>query len=193
MKKILKKVFFVAIVSAAVSTLTACEKTESYNDLLTKEENAVNWFLAGEEVCNEIPADSVFQVGEDAPYYKMDEDGAVYMKVLKVGSEPKPKKGDAVYFRYAFKNILDMHSGLNPAWAGNSVDLNGSIGARYFIFEEMQYTQTSEYGTGIQLPMQYFGTDTEVMLVVKSTRGFYSYQARCVPILYKIRYFSAAY
>ena len=192
----IRKISHIAMsLSALLFTLGlgSCQEYESYNDLLQKEEKAVNWYLAGEEIELDIPENDNFEVGENAPFYRMKDDGSVYMKVLKKGTQPKPEKGDAVYFRYSFKNIEDMWSGLNPAWSGNSIDLNGSIGARYFIFEEMQYKDTYEYGYGIQLPMKYLGLDSEVMLVVKSTQGFYGNQAKCVPVLYRVRYFAPQY
>ena len=68
-----------------VLLLTACKDTKSYSELLNDEEKAVNSFLAHQKVINEIPADTVFETGSDAPYYKIDEDGDIYMQVIKPG------------------------------------------------------------------------------------------------------------
>ena len=85
----------------ASSAFTACSDDETYAELLQKENMNVNRFLADHRVINEIPADTVFETGEDAPYYRLDEDGNLYMQVLDAGT-----KGDTVeyneliYFRF---------------------------------------------------------------------------------------------
>ena len=65
--------------------ISACSKSKSYSELLRTEEKAVNWFMAQHEIVSSVPEDSVFEVGKDAPYYRMDEEGYVYMQVLKTG------------------------------------------------------------------------------------------------------------
>lgn len=70
-------VFFIAFCS--------CDDNKSYADLLEDETKAVNSFLADQCVIDKIPADSNFVVGPDAPYYKMDEEGDVYMQVINKG------------------------------------------------------------------------------------------------------------
>ena len=104
-----------SFVAAVVMALffASCSKTESYTDLLKKEQKASNWFLAQHKVCNEIPSDSVFQTGPDAPYYKMDDDGYVYMQVV-TALPPKdrelPSSGEPVYFTYTRWNIETMYT-----------------------------------------------------------------------------------
>ena len=74
--------FSLAAVVLAGLVFSSCDDKQSYSDLLKKEQKVSNWFLAQHRVCNEIPADSIFEVGENAPFYRLDDDGYVYMQVL---------------------------------------------------------------------------------------------------------------
>ena len=66
-----KKVVVLASLVAAF-LMSSCNKNESYADLLNKERHAANAYLANCRVVNEIPKDTVFEVGNDAPYYRLD-------------------------------------------------------------------------------------------------------------------------
>ena len=79
--KILRNIALAAISLAALA-FTACDDTKSYAELLTDETHYVNAYLANQRVVASIPADTVFETGPDAPYYRLDEDGNLYMQVL---------------------------------------------------------------------------------------------------------------
>lgn len=181
------------IVSAG---LTSCSDSESYSDLLRDETRAVNWFLARQHVETEIPADSVFVSGEDAPYYKMDEEGHLYMQVINPGSATsRAVKGQMVYFLYDAKNILQMEQTgkLDVEGYGNANNL-ASVGPTSFEFGNTLLSSTTKYGTGIQVPLEYLGYDCEVNLVLKSYVGFAeANQGTCIPYLMNVRYFKAEY
>lgn len=174
------------------SLLFSCSKTESYSEMLREEEHAVNWWLAQHKVTVDIPADSVFEIGPDAPFYKLDEDGNVYMQVIDPGSSTRPIKGDKVYFRYMRTNINFLYNGLTVSPEGNAENL-GQIGPTAFIFQNYDLTSTLKYGEGIQQPLFYLGYDSEVNLVLKSYTGFSEDQSQCVPYIMNIRYFKAMY
>lgn len=179
---------------AAVISLSSCEKGESYADLLKKEEKAVNWYLSGESVAVEIPADSVFITGEDAPFYKMDEDGSVYMKVVNPGDlDDRPKNGDRVYFRYSRMNLRNLYEADIEQWVGNSSNLSGSTAPTSFILGNYTLSSSYQYGTGIQLPLKYLGYNSRVVLIIKAQSGFYAEQSQCLPFVYDIRYFKGIY
>ena len=185
-------VFFVASVLLAV--FSSCEKGESYADLLKKQEKAVNWYLSGEPVEIEIPTDSIFIEGEDAPFYKMDEDGTVYMRVIESGDlNDKPKSGDRVYFRYSRMNLRNLYEADIETWIGNASDLTGSTPSTSFIMDNYRLQSSFQYGTGIQLPLKYLGYNSRVRLVLKAASGFYSEQSQCLPFVVDVRYFRGVY
>lgn len=174
--------------------LGSCEKGESYADLLKKEEKAVNWYLSGEYVMTEIPADSVFITGEDAPFYKMDEDGSIYMKVIDPGDmDDRPENGDRVYFRYSRMNLRNFYEADLEQWIGNSSNLNNSTMATSFIKGNYTLSSSAQYGNGIQLPLDYLGYNSRVKLVLKASSGFYSEQSQCLPYVFDVRYFKGVY
>lgn len=178
---------FVTMLAATVS----CSKSESYSEMLRDEEKAVNWWLANHRVEASVPADSVFEIGEDAPFYKMDEDGYVYMQVINPGTDVRPVKNDRVYFRYMRANIRAMYEGGTVSWTGNSDNMDMSPTS--LIFGNYDLTSTSQWGEGIQVPLQYLGYDCEVNLVLKSYNGFTSDQSQCIPYVVNVRYFKAIY
>lgn len=176
--------------------LASCDKTESYSDLLKKEQKASNWFLAQQNVCNEIPADSVFIEGQDAPYYKMDEDGYVYMQVIKTGDRELPKSGATVYFTYTRWNIETMYLDNTlqiEATDGNQDNFINYVGNTYFIFNNYSVASSAEFGSGMQLPLSYLGYNSEVNILLKSYYGFSSDNTTCVPYLVNVRYFKSEY
>ncbi len=174
----------------------SCSKTESYSDLLKKEQKASNWFLAQQKVCNEIPADSAFLVGPDAPFYRMDPDGYIYMQVLKKGNGFFPTTGDQVYFTYTRYNIETMYvnNTLEVAGQGNQDNFLNTIGNTYFIYNDYSVSSSSRFfGSGIQTPISYLGYNSEVNIVLKSYYGFEAESTTCVPYLVNVRYFKSEY
>lgn len=172
----------------------SCEKGESYADLLKKEEHAVNWYLSGESVETKIPADSIFITGEDAPFYKMNEEGTVYMRVVDPGDmDDRPEKGDRVYFRFSRMNLRNFYEADYEQWSGNSNNLGNTNLSTSFIYGNYQLESSYRYGTGIQLPMDYLGYNSRVRLVLKAQAGFYSEQSQCLPFVVDVRYFHGNY
>ena len=106
----------------ALLLLTACDNDQSYADRLNEERNAVNAYLANHRVVMSIPEDSVFEVGENAPFYRIDTDGNVYMQVLNAGDRvnDKAKVGEPIYFRYSRYNLSVWYdSGEMTVYSGN--------------------------------------------------------------------------
>ena len=177
----------------------SCSKTESYSDLLKKEQKASNWFLAQHKVCNEIPADSVFISGPDAPYYKMDDDGYVYMQVV-TAKDPKerdiPVTGAQVYFTYTRWNIDTMYSSNSldiESTSGNQDNFLASAPDEYFIFNNYSVSSSVKYGSGMQIPVSYLGYNSEVNILLKSYNGWLADNTLCIPYKVNIRYFKAEY
>lgn len=175
--------------------LTSCDDTESYSDLLKEEQKVSNWFLAQHRVCNEIPSDSVFEVGENAPFYRIDPDGYIYMQVLKVGDRKIPASGDQVYFTFTRYNIQTMYdsNSLDVDGEGNQDDFLNSVGTTYFIFNNFSVSSSATFGSGIQKPLSYLGYDSEVNILLKSYYGFQADNTTCIPYLVNTRYFKGEY
>lgn len=188
------KISFGLLLLAGFMTVS-CEEGKSYSDLLKDEQKVSNWFLAQHRVCNEIPADSVFEVGEDAPYYRLDPDGYIYMQVLKVGDREIPRTGDQVYFTFTRYNIQTMYNenSLDVAGEGNQEDFVTSIGNTYFIYNNFSVKSSVKYGSGIQRPLSYLGYNSEVNIVLKSYYGFEEDNTTCIPYLVNTRYFKGEY
>lgn len=183
--------FLFALPALAIVLATAfssCNDQESYADLLEKERKACNSFLADHRVENSIPADSVFEVGPDAPYYRIDEEGFLYMQVLNPGNkEDKAKYDDLIYFRFMRMSLTDLWEYKLEYWDGNADDMGTSPTS--FRFGNFSLSSTSQYGQGVQAPLTFLGIGCEVNLVVKSQYGLTDEIAYVTPFLYNIRYF----
>lgn len=193
------------------AALSGCDDNESFSDMLRDEEHACNWYLAQQNVETEIPADSVFTDLADVisahpglsreealrlvPYYRMDEDGYVYMQVVTPGEkEPKPEQGDKVYFRFSRRNINQLAEGRDVAADGNLNNVNSAIwGNTSFVFGNTVLTSSTQWGEGMQLPLTYLGYNSEVNLVLKSYMGFTMDQSTCQAYAVNVRYFKAEY
>ncbi len=182
------------LITLIVLNLSSCSKGKSYSELLREEEKACNWFLSNQRVETEIPADSILEVGPDAPYYKLDDDGYIYMQVIEPGdTTDMAKRGDIVYFRFTRWNIKWLYNGNEVAGSGNAEDLNSSLGPTSFVYDNYLVSSSSAYGSGIQQPLKFVGNASEVNLVLRSYYGFSTDQSECLPYLINIKYFKAEY
>lgn len=179
------------MLAAAGIGIVACSDSKSYSELLSDENHCVNAFLAEHRVVDGIPADSVFEVGVDAPYYAIDEDRNVYMQVLEKGDDERAQKDDKVYFRYIRYNLQNYVVGSDDnVGAGNAIDMTSQ--ATFFLFENQTVNESVQYGDGIQMPMKFLGYNCKVNLVVKSQAGPATDMGYVVPYLYTISYYKPA-
>ncbi len=190
MKKLCQLIPFLLFGIVVISIATSCSDDESYAQLLDDENKAVNAFLADQRVIGQIPADTVFEYGENAPYYKMDSDGNIYMQVINPGNreENKAENNELIYFRYMRYDLFYYSNGeFIMAGDGNAEDLDYIYTS--FRFENYTLSSSSQWGSGIQLPLYYLGIDCEVNLVIKSQYGVTDEISYVIPYLYNIRYF----
>jgi len=170
--------------------LTSCNEDQSYADRLNEERNAVNAFLANHRVVMSVPEDTVFEVGPDAPYYRIDADGNVYMQVLNAGDRvnDKAKKNEPIYFRYARYNLATWYA--NGIWSQADGNEN-TMDAVSCSFNYSDYTlpSSSQWGYGLQFPLLFLGVECEVNLVIKSQYGYTSEISYVQPFFYHVRYF----
>lgn len=142
-----------------------------------------------EEVLGRIMEELAADPAKDAPFYRMDEDGNVYMKVVRTGDmDNRPKYNDLVYFRFLRYNLAGYNDGVYPFPEGNATDVTYSESIRYGNY---QSSSSAAWGEGVQLPLNYLGYGCEVELVIRSQVGMSSEIASVVPYLYRIRYFKS--
>lgn len=179
------KIFHIVAAVFALAFLASCEDGKSYAELLNEQDRAVNNFLADQVVLLDIPEDTIFEVGEDAPYYRLDEDGSLYMQVLNAGTEGNDVvDNEQIYFRYTRYNLLAYANGKLPQGGGNNLSLKPS----WFRYNNFRIETSYQWGAGVQAPLEYLPVDCEVNLVVKSTQGTIDDQTDVVPFLYKLTY-----
>ena len=177
-------------VSAAAIAVTSCSDSKTYAELLSDENKYVNCYLADQRVSNEIPADSTFnfEVGENAPYYPLDEDHNVYMQVEELGTPGNFATDDQIiYFRFTRYALSSYDDGELPEGEGNEADM--SYANCWFRYNNYTLESTYQWGSGIQLPLALVPIDSKINLVVKSQYGVYDEMSYVVPYLYRIRYY----
>lgn len=169
------------------SSIVSCSDSKTYAELLTDENHYVNNFLADQKVINEIPDDTVFIYGEDAPYYRIDEDGNLYMQVINPGTKGNMAEyNEQLYVRFTRYNLAYYADGKLPAGEGNDNVLGGNYSFR---FKNYELNSSYSLGTGVQAPLLYLPVDAVVNIVIKSQFGMPSEMSYVVPFLYSIRYF----
>ncbi len=170
--------------------LSSCDDSKSYAELLTDEAHAINGFLANQNVILDLPKDDDFVTGPDAPYYRLDEEGNVYMQIVNAGDKNMMAKDDElIYFRFTRYNLYNYDAAKNElldGW-GNSDDL--SMGSSSFRFGNYTLSSSSQWGSGIQMPLNYVGMESEVNIVIRSQYGLSSEISQVIPYVYNMRYF----
>lgn len=181
--------FIFAAIAAAAMALTSCSDSESYAEQLNDERHATNSFLSRYRVVDHVPADTVFETGDDAPFYKLDEDGNVYMKVISYSKHAtdSAKTSENIYFRYTRYNLLLLYN--SNEWSGSGNENDMSADPSYFQYNDYTMPQSSSWSYGVQMPLKYVGVNSEVYIVVKSQYGKSDEISYVVPFLYHIRYF----
>ena len=175
----------------ALVVCTSCDDDRSYADRLNEERNAVNAYLANHRVVMSVPEDTVFEVGPNAPFYRLDADGNIYMQVLNAGDRmgDRAKKGEPIYFRYSRYNLINwyVYGVLAASEDGNEKSMSAS--STYFNFSDYTLPTSSQWGYGLQYPLLFLGVECEVNLIVKSQYGFTNEISYVTPFLFHVRYF----
>ena len=186
----MKNYFCILLGLLALTLLAACNNDQSYADRLNDERNAVNAYLADHKVVMSVPKDSVFEVGENAPFYRVDPDGNVYMQVLKAGDRQndRPKVGETIYFRYSRYNLSAWYAdGSWNVYSGNENTMDGASCS--FNYKDYSLPSSAQWGYGLQYPLLFLGVECEVNLIIKSQFGFTNEISYVLPFFYHVRYF----
>ena len=185
-----KQILYIVGFVVASMGFFSCENNRSYAELLNDERQSCNAFLCNFRLAD-VPADSVFEVGENAPFYKLDPDGNVYMQVLKAGDRKnnKARTSQTIYFRYTRYNLNYWYNN-DHAWTssgGNADDMSAATTSLQY--NDFSRQSSVEWGAGIQMPLHYLGIDCEVNLIVKSQYGRSDEISYVIPFFYHLRYF----
>lgn len=182
-----------AIALAAAVALCSCNDGKSYAELLTDETKATNNFLANQNVILDVPADNNFEIDEDAPYYRLDEENNIYMQIISMGDlDDMAQDDELIYMRFTRYNLYSYDAATDDLGEGygNATDL--SLGSASFRYNNFTLTSSSMWGTGLQMPLKYIGINGEVNILIKSQYGLTDEIANVIPYLYNVRYFRAA-
>lgn len=186
----LRKILTFAICAAFLWGFSSCKDSKSYAELLNEETKSVNSFLADQNVILDIPADSVFEYGFDAPFYRIDPDGNVFMQVIDPGETEKVKDDALVFFRFTRYNLNEYAlTGELGTGSGNSENIG--LGSASFRFNNFTLSTSSQWGAGLQMPLNFLGFNSRVRIVIKSQFGLSSEISQVIPYLYDIRYLPA--
>lgn len=183
----MKHIIYVLTALAAIIAAYGCSEKESYTDLLNKESKHVNYFLANHRVADAIPADTVFEIGPDAPFYPLDEENKVFMQVLGRGDDQMASDGQLVYFRYT-RYYLSLYHDTDSLV---QVDGNENTGfeAASFRYGNLTLPSSGQWGQGIQLPLEWLPLGSRVRLVIKGEYSWVSEATYVMPVLVDISYF----
>ena len=145
--------------------------------------------MANCRVVNEIPSDTVFETGEDAPFYRIDKEGNVYMQVIRASDRKtdKAKPSEKIYFRYMRYNLIYWY--YYDTWYGEGNEDDMSFSSTYFQYGDYTLSTSSQWGYGIQLPLSFVGVESEVNVIIQSQYGLSAEISNVQPYLYHIRYF----
>lgn len=174
----------------ALTLLSSCNNDQSYADRLNEERNAVNAYLVNHRVVMSVPEDSVFEVGADAPFYRLDPDGNIYMQVLNAGDRvnDKAKIGEPINFRYSRYSLSVWYAdGTWKEYSGNENAMNAAPCS--YNYSDYTLPSSSQWGYGLQYPLIFLGVECEVNLVIKSQFGFTSEISYVMPFFYHVRYY----
>lgn len=180
----MKHCAFLIALAAMVLSVTSCDDSKSYAELLNEEDMYVNNYLADQIVTMDIPADTVFEYGPNAPYYRLNDDGTLYMQVLNPGTKGnKVSSNEQIYFRYTRWALSDYDGSLGQG-EGNNLTLNPC----WFRYGNFQIESSYTWGYGIQIPLSFLPVDCEINIVIKSQMGPTSEQTNVMPYLWRLTY-----
>ena len=86
-------------------------------------------------------------------------------------------------------NLSTYSPGETMTGEGNESDM--SQVNTYFDFDSYDLPNSTSYGSGLQMPLNFLPLNCEVNLVIKSQYGFTSETSNVQPYLYHVRYYKS--
>lgn len=188
--KYLKLITITIAGMAALLATSSCKDKKSYADLLNDEIKAINNYLADQIVILDLPEDGKLEYGPQAPFYRIDSDGNVYLQIIDPGEDEKVEDDAQVFFRFTRYNLYTyQQTGELTDGQGNADDI--TVGSASFRFNNFTLSSSSQWGSGIQMPLNYVGYNARVNVIIKSQYGITNEISQVIPYLYDVRYFRA--
>ncbi|MCX4331213.1 MAG: DUF4827 family protein [Muribaculaceae bacterium] len=209
-----KSIIYLMWACLTVALASSCKDKESYADLLRDENHAVNAYLANYPVITSVPADRAFISTQDVladegfrrefaevtdrselqaiaesrtPYYRMDDEGYVYMQVIDPGTGDYAIEDQQVYFRFTRYNLAFGYKYGTWEASGNEADISSLPTS--FRFKNTTLESTLQWGDGIQVPLEYLRLNCHVHLIIKSYLGPVQEVSSVYPYVYNLRYY----
>lgn len=165
-------------------SITVIQNALAKQDYYDREELAIKSFLSQYQTVVHLPDINTISVGENAPFYKIDDDASVYMQVIRLGSGTSASTGDKIPFRFERTSLLNLYEGKETTPSGNMNDPVYSD--TYFYLGDY-----STWGSAIQLPLELgLPLGSEINLIVPSLCGLVSEQPNIEPYLYRLVYYN---
>ena len=112
------------------------------------------------------------------------------MQVIDPGSGPKVEDDQIVYFRFLRYNLTLYRNTLDGLASEGNLN-NMSQTPTSFRYDNYTLPSSSQWGSGIQMPLRFLPLNSEVNLVIKSQYGWASEVSYVVPYLYHVRYYKS--
>lgn len=185
--KHIRNLLYGIIALSCLAATQSCSDSKSYAELLEVENQSVNRYLADQRVIGYQPDFKDFKVGPDAPYYQIDEEGNLFMQVIKLGTDGMAEDNQLVYFRFDRYNLSNYVQGEEITGEGNSNTIE--YGDQSFRMGNTTLESSTQWGSGIQFPLTLIPLGSEIKLIVKSQYGWTAEISYVQPFLYHLRYY----
>jgi nitrite reductase/ring-hydroxylating ferredoxin subunit len=165
-------------------SITITQNALAKQDYYDREELAIKSFLSQYQTIDHLPNINAISVGENAPFYKIDDDASVYMQVIRLCSGTSTSTGDKISFRFERTSLLNLYEGKVVTPSGNISDLDSDT--------SFYLGDYSVWGSAIQLPLELgLPLGSEINLIVPSLCGIVSEQLNIEPYLYHLVYYNS--
>jgi lipoprotein len=121
------------------------------------------------------------------PFYRMDSDGYVYMQVVNPGTGEYAETGNVIFFRFTRYNLAFAYK--YDTWEASGNESDVASNPTSFRYKDTTLSSTTQWGEGIQVPLEYLRLNCEVNLIIKSYLGPTQEVSSVYPYLYTIRYY----
>lgn len=143
------------------------------------------WFANEDQYADSIDA----AAQAVTPFYRMDDEGYVYMQVIDPGNGAYAEEDQQIQFRFTRYNLAYLYKYGTYDYTSNEEDVASNPTS--FRFMNTTLTSTTQWGEGIQVPLYYLRLNCRVRMVIKSYLGPTEEVTSVYPYLYSLRYYAS--